>query len=374
MKKFFLLAASAALLASCSYNGMVEDINTEDETIGFSTFVDKATKAELTNEWFTSDGNSFGVFGFKGDLTIFGNASASGDASGDAAEQVTYASADADWTHPTVRFWDKAANNYEFYAYAPFEQAVSFVDKKFSFANIVANPIANIASADADLAIANPITGFSYAQRCQTHSNVSEGYVEFTFNHLLSKLSFLVATTLKIDENGSGDAKALNLKSVKLNFPQATSTSWAQTAASGCAGTTTFTDYVAVASSDADFETEVFVAEASSDYFAVTALKPDEEGEDFGGETFIVAPVNTTNTEHVFQVEVVYEITYNDGVVEECTNYATIGGNVPEGNVYKPAQNSNYEITLIIGPTKIEFCVLKINDWDEAIKKDINVE
>lgn len=365
MKKSYLtLAAVAAIMASCSNEVLIDEPVVNDVEIGFAqSFIDKTTKAELTNEWFQNDDeNSFGVYGYKGSLQIYGKTD------GTTAEEVKWNKSSKDWEHSTVRFWDKAANDYEFYAYAPYGQAAKFTSKKFTFESIVANPIAVITADNADLAIANPLTGISY-DKCtkKTADGHGNGHVEFIFNHILSKLSFNVKTSLEI---GSDKAvTALSVKEIKLDFPTATKTSWNQTDAGAVAGTTTFDAYAeknGIGSDGkpvaANYETSVYpkTTDAANATQAVTSNAAAI------GNQFIVAPVNGTNGEHVFGVRVLYTITYKDGVSEDCVAYGVIGGgNGSAGTTqYKPTQNSNYVVTLNINPETIEFCVDKINDWN----------
>lgn len=361
MKKSYLtLAAVAMIMASCSNEVLIEEPVEKDVEIGFvNGFIDNTTKAELTNAWFANDDqNAFGVYGFKGTTQLFDN------------EEVRWNKEAKDWKHTTVRFWDKAATNYEFYAYAPFEQAATFTNKMFAFSNIVAKPIVDITTANADLAIATPKTNVSYANSvCNTTTTVSAdghgtGHVEFTFNHILSKLSFKAKTNLDVNSNGGADVKAVTIKKIELDFPTATSASWTQTAASGVAGTTSFGTYGA---KDGTFETVVFPTNNETQAITTTAVAI--------GKTFIVAPVNTDNPEHVFGVKVTYDILYNDNKTDpDCVSYGVIGGgNGTTGTQYKPTQNSNYVVTLVVGPEKIEFCVDKINDWETATSVEVTV-
>ena len=50
------MAMAAAMLASCAQTGLVEEIAEEPQkAIGFSTFVDKATRAENSDEGYEGD-------------------------------------------------------------------------------------------------------------------------------------------------------------------------------------------------------------------------------------------------------------------------------------------------------------------------------
>lgn len=353
-KSYLMIAAAVALFTACAEKDTYKEILNEEVAIDFANgYIGKTTKAELTNEWFKVTNNDFGVYGFKGTTKIFSN------------EQVKWSG--SDWTHTTKRFWDKAASNYEFYAYAPYGQAASFdeTNKLFGFTEIVANPIVDILTANADLAVATPMTGISY-DKCtkKEEGGHGAGHVEFIFNHVLSKLSFYVKTDLNVAASG-GDVKELKVNAISLDFPTATSASWAQSTANSVSGAITYTGYQAKNGINsetgkeipANYET-VVIQNASTDV-TTTATQI--------GKIFIVAPVTAsgTSSEHIFGVKVDYTIKYNDDVTESSTAYGVIGGG--DGTTgttqYKPAENTNYAITLNIHPEEIQFCVDKINNW-----------
>ena len=353
-KSYLMIAAAVALLTACSNNDTFKEVANEEVAIDFANgYIGKETKAELNNAWFTQDNNNFGVYGFKGSTAIFTN------------EEVKWVANDNDWKHNTKRFWDKASSAYEFYAYAPYGQTATFTDKKFGFTNIAAAPIVNILTANADLAVATPMTGISYDHCTQKTTNGhGDGHVEFIFNHVLSKLSFYIKTNLNVKSDKSGDVQELKVNAISLDFPTATSASWAQSNATGVSGSITYVGYTAKDGINsttgkeipANYET-VVLADANTDV-TNTATQI--------GNVFIVAPVTSTGTspEHIFGVKVDYTIKYNDNVTESSTAYGVIGGgNGTTGTQYKPAENTNYGITLNINPEAIEFCVNRIEDW-----------
>lgn len=111
-KSYLMIAAAAVLFAACSSNDTFKDINNaEGPMIGFSTYAQKATKAENSGENYSLDlkdhHTTFRVWGYK-------NTSATAVFNG---EEVRYES--SKWSYTNNRYWDKAATTYEFYAYAP---------------------------------------------------------------------------------------------------------------------------------------------------------------------------------------------------------------------------------------------------------------
>lgn len=111
-RNYVMMAMAAAMLASCAQTGLVEEIAEEPQkAIGFSTFVDKATRAENSGEDYEWDleghNTTFKVWGYKDVSTtkVFNGDVVSHNGS--------------IWIYNPLRYWDKAATSYNFYAAAP---------------------------------------------------------------------------------------------------------------------------------------------------------------------------------------------------------------------------------------------------------------
>ena len=372
-KSYLMIAAAAALFAACSSNDTFKEVN-EDVAISFEgKYINKVTRAELTNDWFTTANNKFGVYGFKGSYQLFDD------------EEVTRES--STWTHPTVRFWDKASTDYSFYAYAPYgaTQTFTVASKTFAFASLPV--ISDIESANADIAISTPITGYSYASTVNdTHG---AGHVEFEFNHILSKLAFKVKTS------ANSNYAEIKVTNIALDFPSGTAT-WTQ-GNSGVTGATTYQSYTAkdaVSISNntevtdlTKFETTVFSGTTAA-LTSTAADIVDANTTTNKAKVFIVTPVTGSESgngsEHVFGIKVTYNVQYkklegntyvNDGNPEEgCIATGVIGGGNTDATRYKPTQNSSYVVTINVNPDQIEFCVDKINNWADATGRDVEVK
>jgi len=334
-KSYLMIAAAAAFFAACSSNDTFKENVVEETPITFKqSGIENLTKAALTLDWFKTNNNAFGVNGFKGATRIFTN------------EKVTYSSSTSDWSHPTIRFWDKAASNYNFYAYAPYSTTAPTFDSTTGYTFTSTTLITDITTDGADKAVAWK-TNTSYAECCSTHGS----HVELIFNHVLSKLAFKIKTTQDIVDAGA----TITVKKIELDFPTAATSQWAQASAGAAAGTTTFTTYAAKDGST--YETEVYNDATGEDLTA--------SAEDIG-KTYIVYPVNTTNTEHVFGVKVTYDLEYSDGATETaCVATGTVGGGNTAATQYKPAQNDSYTVTITVDPAHIEFCVESVTGWSE---------
>ena len=399
-KSYLMISAVAAIFTACSGNDIYKEVEDQNIPINFSQMAtEKATRAgaELDMDWFHNTAKvGFGVYGFKGDpaaaTKIFKN------------EQVksSLATAPYAWTHTTIRFWDKAVSNYNFYAYAPFagtnnndEGANPSFDYTNGFTFTGLQIIANIdvdesTTLSPDKVVATAVEGVGYTSNKlhqggsytvgSTTTNVTDHAnaptVPFVFNHILSKLSFKIYTPVKPNdyENVAERVANFTVKSIKIDFPTATSVTWAENGknAVAAAGTTTYNSWAAKTGTKAAeaFETTVYndatgtlvpYGETST---AATAI----------GNTYIVTPVNNTVTKHEFDIQVIYDIAYIDGTTETgCIATGTIGTGDPtkspgdegyDANIYAPTQNQYYIAVIKLDPAKIEFCVEKVNEWD----------
>lgn len=365
MKKSYLMIAVAALaMASCAQN---EELNYDEFKEAAMEFnidgIENATRAELTNDWFKTNGNSFGVYGFKKENfgeQIFTNETVTSDGS--------------IWNHTTVRFWDKSVNTYNFYAYAPYASSdadVAFnTANGFTFKNL--GIFSNIASGDYDKAVAWATgIGYNNGTLSTTLKHINTPTVPFIFKHVLSKLQFKVKTDV------DPGLAAIYLQEIKAELPTATA-SWAQTSVTVASGSAT---YSSVSKATLVFENasgDVYAsADASADaakfaeqIFASTAASGDAVSADpvQKGNTYIVVPVDGTNEkDHRFAIKVKYDIYYKDGTIEkDCYALGAIK--------YAPNSNEFYTITININPAQIEFSVESIDDWTNKPGGTIDVE
>lgn len=205
-RNYVMMAMAAAMLASCAQTGLVEEIAEEPQkAIGFSTFVDKATRSENSSTDYTlglyGHHETFNVWGYKNTdqiKAVFENV------------PVNYTS---DWGYTDYRYWDKAATTYYFYACAPATPftfiggAANQATGKFTISTaytVKSTNVSNTATAavsswkgeedDKDLMIAAPcvLTGESLTN-AQTTTGGGTGKVELKFIHILSRLNIKIA-------------------------------------------------------------------------------------------------------------------------------------------------------------------------------------
>lgn len=232
-KNYLFLAAATTLFAACVQTDVVNDIpEPQQQAISFETFANKQTRtgetpaASATN--LETHHTTFSVWASKQLTTdtyvdVYGTSSV-GSVSHNGSE----------WIASPVKFWDKAALNYYFYAAAPTDagwvlnstQGVTTnvntvgTNGKFTLTNFTLSGT-NLATAtasmvgtwigktddddDKDLMVATAET------LTQTEYNISNpNPVSFTFRHILSKLNIKVKGVLTV-QNAQIELNTLNV-------------------------------------------------------------------------------------------------------------------------------------------------------------------
>ena len=140
-KSYLMIAVAASLLASCSDTDAFKETANErnnQKAFNFYAYTDKVTKG--TNSTSLQDFYKvFGVYGFKNvtrsggatDETVFSNVPNeffASDTQGDVVYKTSPAKPSDEWSfvanswyYEDVRYWDKMANSYAFFAIAPYE-------------------------------------------------------------------------------------------------------------------------------------------------------------------------------------------------------------------------------------------------------------
>ena len=118
-KSYLMIIAAATIFAACSDSNSLKEINSvenDNNAITFSTFTNKQTRAENSSASYTwafiNNHDNFQVWGYKDvapDKAVFTATKV----------KVTGTEANTTYAYDTLRFWDKTAENYHFYAAAP---------------------------------------------------------------------------------------------------------------------------------------------------------------------------------------------------------------------------------------------------------------
>ena len=230
MKRLFILSAAVAALASCSNSEVITEVNepqVPDKAIAFETFSSNATREGAENSGQTkTDGleehhNNFQVWGYKdvqADYVFNGT-------------EVTYES--SVWAYSPIRFWDKAAKSYYFYACAP---STANATPKFQLKQ-VPDPkwendyfiLSDVRLEDETLPASTTLTesyrhdnakniDYMIASQCNIATSSSSQAVQLDFNHILSRLNIGVKKASKTQDNPFNGAivKLIKLKVDKM--------------------------------------------------------------------------------------------------------------------------------------------------------------
>ena len=223
-KDFLLIAAAATMLTACVNLDTLNDVDDYEApgAIGFSTFTSNQTKAENSSatevDPLETYNTTFKVWGSKfigeTENRVFGIDNAGEIVSNDGSK----------WTYSPLRFWDKSATSYSFYAAAPSGKSwvwnnatkkLSLVDFEITGYNSVTGTPATEVDDDKvltenldteDLMISTDLTGY--------HTYTSDK-VNLQFNHILSRLNIGVrkATVLDAFDVKLNSIKVFNMKS-----------------------------------------------------------------------------------------------------------------------------------------------------------------
>lgn len=204
MKKIIIAVLAVAAMVACSKEQTV--VAPKGDAIGFSTFVDNATRAEDIEDITTENIKDFGVYGTvaKGgnSALIFNNTKVSG-------------SYGAGYTYSPAQYWIAAAK-YDFLAFAPYTNAKWTYTPTEEYPQVAQNGTLKFNNDDA----ADQDVVYAYQTKTTEDTLTAENTqaVEFTFKHILSKVAFKFTNTFN-DGNTT-----LSVYNVKINNTAKTGT------------------------------------------------------------------------------------------------------------------------------------------------------
>lgn len=361
MKKSLFIIATTALVVGCASNDVKNDIVNQEIPIGFSNInVGKKTKAnagEINSKTaLEKDGNTMKVWGWK---TYNSTPSKVFDGT-----TVTYTSSSSQtstkWVYSPLKYWDFAAS-YEFYAVAPHNKfSIDESTKKISASSVEAVQILadNNGTSKVTAATTSAIDYLVAAkvERDQPKGNASDGDVEFTFSHILSKLAVKVKTTAGFANEGSTypQIKLTDL-SIKL---QGMCPSYAQKTAGAVNSSAT----------DGDTWSGTGMAETSytcfdADGTTVTDLLLNETANEIA--SYLVAPTATgaTPATYTYTATVEYDIYYS-ATANDKEHFVATDKEI--STLTKFGQNTSNTLTITIDPQAIYFDVETIANWTDG--------
>lgn len=214
-KNYLFLAAAATMFTACVQNDLVSEIpEATPQAISFETFANKQTRAENSSETevlgLEQHHENFKVWGYKDVLTtdyVFNG--------------VTVTLNGGAWKYSPLKYWDKAADTYEFYAAAPVdakwvlnENTNAQDDDYFTYANLELTGSTHASTSfvesfktvagDCDLMIAS-------AEKVGETDILNANTVQLDFNHILSRLNI----TVKKDDDIASETVVLTSIKVK---------------------------------------------------------------------------------------------------------------------------------------------------------------
>ena len=343
MRKFLLLIATAAIVASCAKTDSINEVN-EVEIDFTRAFIENSTKSIVTGPYttnnFSVNGNTMGVFGWK--QVTSGNTTSNSQVFNDQA--VTHNG--TDWTYTPKRYWDSNADQYMFFAYAPHSG-------DFTGTVAMANPAASafsITGFTQSTTVANQVDLLvDLSSHAVDHTNTSTAAtkpkVGFAFNHILSNVNFKmgVSTALKGDNQSNPVAvQSVEVKGVYINGTYSYANS-----AWGWSSRTSTSPFAATLKNN---NTVVF---ASDELTATAADVP-------GLVNMLLIPGSVSG----------YTITINYTIGTEEFEKTINLTDFKNGNNAADASwaiATKYTYVLTIGPDPIEFDATSITDWGTGV-------
>lgn len=366
MKKSLFIIAATALVVGCASNDVKNDIVNQEIPIGFSNInVGKKTKAnagEINSKTaLEKDGNTMKVWGWK---TYNSTPSKVFDGT-----TVTYTSSSTQtstkWVYSPLKYWDFAAS-YDFYAVAPHSKfSINETTKIISASSVEAVQI--LADNNGTSKVTNS-TAIDYLVAATVHKdapkgNATDGDVEFTFSHILSKLAVKVKTTTGFANTGSTYPQ-IKLKDVSIKL-QGMCPSYTQKTAGA----------VNASSTNGDTWGGTAMAETSINCFhadgtTVTDLLLNTTANEIA--SYLVAPTATGATPATFTytATVEYDIYYSSTEGDKEHFVAT---DKEITTLTKFGQNTSNTLTITIDPQAIYFDVKTINDWTNGLDGTLDI-
>lgn len=367
MKKVVSLFVIALLMVSCNQEAvLVETPEVTPEVarpIGFDTFVDKSSRAAGENSTALNDFYpAFCVYGWKtvdGTTTpIFENYSVSyvDDA---AMYEKNYAAEwgeefVAGWYYQNLRYWDKMASAYQFCAYAPVAASAN-VDCNEHGQITIGSATAPVTVETKNL-MATPaeklaFTGFEYdymtAVSTQTLDKVS-----LNFQHLQAKLNIRI----RLNESVT-TAQAVTITEIgvhNLGNKGYYDNKATEGVVSGWKLTTADADYVPTVTTDYPING----SDSKSGYYVLEQL--------ILPQTIQKAATTEPSLTELAEACLYVEYTIGDEVFKSFSPLANIFAST---DTYNLEGGKQYTVTVIVGPSPIEFTV-DVAEWADAVDKD----
>ena len=380
-KSYLMIAAAATLFAACSSNDTFkESINENNQQpFTFSAYADKVLKG--SNSQNLQDFYPvFGVYGYKNvtrngvatDETVFSNVPNeffATDAQGTTVYSATGAKPSDEWTfvanswyYEDVRYWDKMANSYSFFAIAPYEASPApalAVGATYDNINIGSSSAKYDISNEKNLAIAGTPT--AVPQAALTYSGFNKDYmlaaknaartsdVTLVFNHILAKLNVKIVKSdtykgkqeLKVNELKIAGLAKQGYYVYNTNF---TTKGWTT---DGTYARDIATDYSLTAATNYSgcFWLETLMFPQTATCSILGAQPTDDDMDDM--YLYIKYQIGTETYEAYYDFAAIWK------------------ENASVNDTFAFAQGSEYTLTLTVGPDPIHFAT-QVTQWTQV--------
>ena len=330
-KSILMLGLAVAAMTSCTNDEVLEQNQSTQKAIGFETFVNKGTRADIDERNPLKEFYVYGFYTGTPDVTVFENVAV-------LYEQNTKTSK-WEWNVKEQKKWD--TQSYYFAAYAD-GQGTGTVESTDADKLSNGNFTYNTTNSTADLIFTDYVVSSDLETQKDfiatvTHRDTRESFittdVDLTFGHMLSKVTFKF-------ENTSPENLDMTVTDVKLTVKNKATCTYSYNAS---------TSNVA------------WTAHANSDNFtsyALNGVTKQTRGtiSDIVGTSYVIP--------HQTGAVISFNVSYHDksgtqiGKTEskELSLY-------PNQLIWQPANIYNYKIQLPASPQYIDFNVVKINGW-----------
>lgn len=340
-KNYFMIAAAATMFAACAETDLVNDVNvaTAPQAIGFETFANKATRAEITDVT-GLQGVGFQVWGYKAataetmdwtnQYTVFDNVA------------VSYT--DGAWGYEDKQYWDRTST-YKFYAAAPntpdgvtysidAETGMITIDGAASAISTSSNDY--LIDRDGELNVDGDYKGTSHDA------------VDFDFHHIMSKISFKL--------------KAAVPETIKVT--NLTMTGWN-------AGAGKFVQTSNATPTSANDDDEWSIATAADGNITLVGTGATDAEITLNADMATVSEV-TDKYIMVPQTIAAEGLTFTIDFEIEGEKFVAQVGKLAAEQIWGTDAHITY--TISVGPDVIDFNVTKVCNWDNGSQRTLEIE
>ena len=368
MKKSLFIIAAAALVVSCSSDSIRNNV-IEDTTvpIGFGdSYIGKKTKAvfgEINDSAsLAKNGSTLKVWGWKnvkGTKTpVFTDQRVAFNSS---SNQST-----TKWVYTPLKFWDMSAKEYLFIAAAPDTALFTVGNDTLISCSSITNKVLPLFDNNGSSKVTSSNTkavDFLVAEKVRKapKGNAPDDDVQFTFSHILSKLTLRVKTTNNFNNSGASYPQikltdfTVHLRGMCPSFAQKTVGALTPAATNGDTW-----------SGDA-MDSTAYVCYAVAG--TVDSLLLNTTAQEIA--SYLVTPTATgaTPPTYNYYATVGYEILFS---ATEKEHFVVESKLIPTLNSF--VQNTSNTLTVTIDPQAIYFDVKTVNNWTDTADNELEIK